>query len=83
MQGPKWPLFYLHIDPVWSLFIIETGCTLGRAPRTKETLPDFREWCWVTRHPQVFHGLTGCQRTLRFWGVTAWYQSIGIQLPRA
>ena len=20
-------------------------CTLGRAPRTKETLPDFREWC--------------------------------------
>ena len=26
----------------------------GRAPRTKETLPDFREWCWVTRHPRVF-----------------------------
>ena len=23
-------------------------CTLGRAPRTKETLPDFREWCRVT-----------------------------------
>ena len=23
---------------------------LGRAPRTKETLPDFREKCWVTRH---------------------------------
>ena len=21
---------------------------LGRAPRTKETLPDFREWCRVT-----------------------------------
>ena len=40
MQGPKWPLFYSHIDPVWSLLIIETGCTLGRAPRTKETLPD-------------------------------------------
>ena len=20
-------------------------CTLGRAPRIKETLPDFREWC--------------------------------------
>ena len=26
-------------------------CILGRAPRTKETLPDFREWCRVTRHP--------------------------------
>ena len=45
-------------------------CTLGRVPRTKETLLDFREWCWVTRHPRVFHGLTGCQRTPRFWGVT-------------
>ena len=36
-------------------------CTLGRAPRTKETLPDFREWCRVTRHSRVFRGLTGCQ----------------------
>ena len=26
-------------------------CTLGRASRTKETLPDFHEWCRVTRHP--------------------------------
>ena len=42
---------------------------LGRAPRTKETLPDFPEWCRVTRHPRVFRGLTGCQRTPRFWGV--------------
>ena len=23
-------------------------CTLGRAPRTKETLPDFHEWSRVT-----------------------------------
>ena len=37
-------------------------CTLGKALRTKETLPDFREWCRVTRHPRVFRGLTGCQR---------------------
>ena len=37
-------------------------CTLGRAPRTKETLPDFREWCRVIRYPRVFRGLTGCQR---------------------
>ena len=35
-------------------------CTLGRAPRTKETLLDFHEWCQVTRHPRVFRGLTGC-----------------------
>ena len=38
-------------------------CTFGRAPCTKETLPDFHEWYWVTRHPRVFRGLTGCQRT--------------------
>ena len=37
---------------------------LGRAPRTKETLPDFHEKCRVTRHSRVFHGLTGSQRTL-------------------
>ena len=37
-------------------------CTLGRAPHTKETLPDFHEWCWVTRHPRIFRGLTDCQR---------------------
>ena len=43
---------------------------LGRAPRTKETLPDFHELCRVTRHPRVFRGLTGCQRTPRDWGVT-------------
>ena len=39
---------------------------LGRAPRTKETLPNFREWCRVTRHPRVFCRLTGCQRTPGF-----------------
>ena len=43
---------------------------LGRAPRTKETMPDFREKCRVTRHSRVFRGLTGSQRTPRFWGVT-------------
>ena len=38
----------------------------GRAPRTKETLPDFREKCRVTRHSRVFRGLTGSQRTPGF-----------------
>ena len=39
---------------------------LGRAPRTKETLPDFREKCRVTRHSRAFRGLTGSQRTPGF-----------------
>ena len=36
---------------------------LGRAPRTKESLPDFLKWYLVTRHPLVFRMLTGSQRT--------------------
>ena len=45
---------------------------LGRAPRTKETLPNFLKWRRVTRHPLVFRRLTGSQRTPGFWGVTRW-----------
>ena len=54
---------------------------LGRAPRTKETLPDFREKCRVNRHSRVFRWLTGSQQTHEIWGVTAWYQSLGIRIP--
>ena len=43
---------------------------LGRAPRTKETLPDFLKWHRVTRRLLVFRGLTDSQRTPGFWGVT-------------
>ena len=39
---------------------------LGRALRTKETLFDFLKWRRVTRHPLVFRGLTGSQRTPGF-----------------
>ena len=76
MQGPKWPVLLIII-------VYETLCGhwcclgqvlyLGRAPRTKETLPDFCERCRVNRHPRVFRGLTDSQRTPRIWGVTAWY----------
>ena len=30
-----------------------------------------------------FHELTVGQRTPEFWGVTAWYQGLGIRTPRA
>ena len=39
---------------------------LGRAPRTKETRPDFLKWRRVTRHPLVFRGLTGSQQAPGF-----------------
>ena len=49
---------------VWDRYL-QVLC-LGRAPRTKETLPDFREKCRVTRHSRVFRWLTGSQRTPGF-----------------
>ena len=48
---------------------------LGRALRTKETLPGFLKWRRVTQHPLVFRGLTGSQRTPRVWGVTYPFKS--------
>ena len=61
---------------------VYAGLYLGRAPRTKETLPDFLKWRRVTRPPLVFRWLTGSKRTTGFWGVTAFYQSLGIRIPR-
>ena len=71
---------YLDFDVVGTGFV--QVLYLGRAPRTKGTLPDFREKCPVTRHSRVFRGLTGSQRTPGKWGVTAWYQNLGIRIPR-
>ena len=83
VYGPKWP-FYSCCNYIG---LLETGFMqvmhMGIAPRTKETLPDFLKWRRVTRHPLVFRGLTGSQRTPGIRGVTAWYQSLGIWLPRA
>ena len=62
VYGPKWP-FYSCCDYI-ELF--GTGFIqvlyLGRAPRTKETLLDFREKYRVTRHSRVFRWLTSSQR---------------------
>ena len=71
--GSKWPYWiYIYIYciywTVWDRYM--QVLILGRAPRTKETLPDFLKWRRVTRPPLVFRGLTGSQRTPRFWGVT-------------
>ena len=43
---------------------------MGRAPRTKETLPDFHEWCRATRHPLLFLQVDGLSTDPRDWGVT-------------
>ena len=72
MLGLYWTVWDMYMQVLY----------LGRAFHTKETLPDFLKWRRVTRHPLVFRGLTGSQRTPGFRGVTAWYQSLGIRIPR-
>ena len=39
--------------------VIYRLCIPGRDPRTKETLPDFREKCRITRHSRVFPWVDG------------------------
>ena len=64
--GPKWS-FYSCCNYIGLLEIgIMQVMYVGRAPRTKETLPDCLKWRRVTRHPLVFRGLTGSQRTPGF-----------------
>ena len=68
-RGRFYPYLYiLHISDCLGHDML-VSC-LGRAPRTKETLPDFLKWRRVTRPPLVFRGLTGSQRTPGFWDVT-------------
>ena len=63
MQGPNMPfLLILIVDGpcVTILNCLGQILYLGRAPRTNETLPDFRERCRVTQYSRVFHELTSC-----------------------
>ena len=52
---------------VWDRFM--QVLYLGRASRTKETLPDFRGKCRVTRHSRVFRELT-CSQGLPEFGAS-------------
>ena len=56
---------------------------LGRAPRTKETLLDFREKCRVIRHSRVFSGLTGSQRTIGFGASQIDFASCSVENRRS
>ena len=69
VMGPSGNIGYI-LPILDCLGQVYAGTVLGRAPRTKETLPDFLKWHRVTRPPLVFRGLTGSQRTPGFWGVT-------------
>ena len=75
-------MYFVSIDVGAQVVIILLACgprvvivncwdkfyTLDRAPRTKETMLDFCEWCRVIRHSRVFHGLTGLSTDPRQMG---------------
>ena len=62
--------FYPYLYHCDYIGLLETGFMQvfysGRAPRTKETLPDFLKCRRVTRYSLVFRGLTGSQRSPGF-----------------
>ena len=64
--GPKWPFYSCcnYIGLLGTDFM--KVMYLGRASRTKETLPDCLKWRQVTRYQLVFRGLTDSQRTPGF-----------------
>ena len=68
-MGPR-DRFYPYLYHCDYIGLLGTGFMqvfhLGRAHRRKKTLPDFLKWRRVTRHPLVFRGLMGSQRTLGF-----------------
>ena len=57
--GPKRPFYSCILILMLLGQVMYKLCTKGRAPRTKETLPDFRERCRVTRHSRVFPRVDG------------------------
>ena len=64
-MGPSGRFTHMMIYwTVWDRFI--QVLYFDRALRTKETLPNFLKWRRVSRHPLVFHELTGSQRTPEF-----------------
>ena len=81
--GTQVAIILLDVDPVWSLLIVGTGFVPWvEHPVQRRLCPILVSGVGVTRHPRVFRGLMGCQRETPVFGVTTWYQSLGIRLPR-
>ena len=73
MHGIKWPFYsFLSVcgPSVVGVKCWDRLCILGRAPRIKETLLDFHEWCRVTRHPRIFRRFTSGQLDTPGFGVS-------------
>ena len=70
MQGPKWLLFYSHVDPVWSLIIVGTGFVPWvELPVQRRLCPIFVSGVGL---PDIHEYSAGqvVNETPRFWGIT-------------
>ena len=63
---------------VWDRLI----CIWVELPVQRRLCPIFVRDVGSTDIHECFHWLTGSQRTPGRWGVTAWYQTLGIRIPR-
>ena len=80
VYGPKWP-FLLMLCTI--LDCLGQVCFWVEFPVQRKLCPIFVRDVGSPDIHKCFYGLTGSQRTPGDLGVTAWYQSLGIRLPRA
>ena len=82
VYGPKWPFYsWIVILDCWDRLC--TGyVSRVELPVQRRLCPIFVRNVGSSDIHECFRGLTGSQRTPRIWGVTAWYQSLGIRIPK-
>ena len=70
-------LMYLDFDVVGTGYVLRV-----ELPIQRRLCPIFVRDVGSPDIHECFCGLTGSQRTPGIWGVIAWYQSLGIRIPR-
>ena len=80
--GPKWPFYsWIIILDCWDR--LYTGYVLRvELPVQRRFCPIFERVVGSPGIHERFYWLTGSQRTPGIWGVTSWYQSLDIRIPR-
>ena len=84
-MGPSGRIIHV-IGYIGSIALFGTGicrfCIWVELPVQRRLCPIFVRNVGSPVIYECFRRLTGSQRTPRIWGVTAWYQSLGIRIPR-
>ena len=87
-MGPSGRITHVigYIGYIGYIALFGTGicrfCIWVELPIQRRLCPIFVRNVWSPDIHECFRGLTGSQRTPGDRGVTAWYQSLGIRIPR-